>query len=151
MRRYGRSAQTAVSLLTNFEELAVYDCSKKPSLNDSAAVGRIKYLHYTEYLNEFDFLYDTFSREAVVKGRFDKYIQSDTQKRGSVPLDKEFVESLNQWRKYLAVSMAKNNQKLNEEQLNFAVQQTIDRLIFLRFCEDRSRALWQTERSICQR
>ncbi len=138
LRRYGRSAQTPVSILTNFEEFAVYDCSKRPTQNDSAAVGRIKYLHYTDYLNEFDFLYDTFSREAVVKGRFDKYVQSDTQKRGSVTLDKEFVESLNIWRKYLAVSIARNNQKLTEEHINFAVQQTIDRLIFLRFCEDRA-------------
>ncbi|HWB64457.1 MAG TPA: N-6 DNA methylase [Chitinophagales bacterium] len=138
LRRYGRSAQTPVSILTNFEEFAIYDCGKTPAENDSAAVNRIKYLRYEDYPAEFDFIYDTFSREAVVKGRFDKFVQSDTNKRGSVPLDKEFVELLNTWRKYLAVSIAKNNVQLNEEQLNFAVQQTIDRLIFLRFCEDRA-------------
>ncbi len=138
LRRYGRSAQTSVSILTNFEEFSVYDCSKRPNQNDSAASARIRYITYDQYVETFDFIYDTFSYEAVVKGRFDKFVQSDTHKRGSVTLDKDFVEDLDEWRKYLATSMARNNHQLSDEEINFAVQLTIDRLIFLRFCEDRS-------------
>jgi type I restriction-modification system DNA methylase subunit len=137
LRRYGRSAQVPISILTNFEEFVVYDCTKRPNQNDSASVARIKYINFKDYAKEFEFIYDTFSHEAVLKGRFSKFVQSDTHRKGTQTLDKDFVESLDKWRKYLAVSIALNNQKLNEEEINFVVQQTIDRLIFLRFCEDR--------------
>lgn len=138
LRRYGSSAQAHVSILTNFEDFIVYDCSKVPNLNDSATVARLKHIGFADYVKEFDFLYDTFSHEAVTKGRFDKFVQASANKKGTDTLDKRFVESLDQWRKYLATSIALNNKKINDEELNYAVQQTIDRLIFLRFCEDRS-------------
>ena len=138
LRRYGSSAQAPVSILTNFEDFIVYDCSKVPNLSDSASVSRLKHIGFEDYLKEFDFIYDTFSHEAVTKGRFDKFVQSDANKKGSQTLDKEFVQSLDTWRKYLATSIALNNKKIIDEELNFCVQLIIDRLIFLRFCEDRS-------------
>lgn len=138
LRRYGSSAQAPISILTNFEDFFVYDCSKVPNLSDSASVSRLKHIHFEDYVKEFDFIYDTFSHEAVTKGRFDKFVQSDANKKGSQTLDKEFVQSLDTWRKYLATSIAINNKKINDEELNFCVQLIIDRLIFLRFCEDRS-------------
>ncbi|MBI4946191.1 MAG: N-6 DNA methylase [Bacteroidetes bacterium] len=137
LRIYGRSAQAPVSILTNFEEFIIYDCTRSPKQSDSASSARIKYIHFEDYIKEFDFLYDTFSHEAVYSGHFDKFVQSDTYKKGTQTLDKDFVESLDSWRKYLATSIALENKKLNEEEINFVVQQTIDRLIFLRFCEDR--------------
>ena len=138
LRRYGSSAQAPISILTNFEEFIVYDCSKVPNLNDNASVSRLKHIGFEDYLKEFDFIYDTFSHEAVTKGRFDTFVHSDANKKGSQTLDKEFVQSLDTWRKYLATSIAVNNKNINDEELNFCVQLIIDRLIFLRFCEDRS-------------
>src|SRR3972149_2976593 len=138
LRRYGSSAQAYISILTNFEDFIIYDCSRVPNLHDSASVAKLKHIHFEKYLEEFDFLFDTFSHEAVTHGKFDKYVQSDTNKKGSQTLDKKFVQSLDEWRRYLAVSIAHNNRKLNDEEINFSVQQTIDRLIFLRFCEDRA-------------
>ncbi|MBI4648766.1 MAG: N-6 DNA methylase [Bacteroidia bacterium] len=137
IRRYGRSAWLAVSILTNFEEFAVYDCTQPIKQNEPAGVRRIEYFTYSEYLDEkkFEVLWN-FSKEAVRKGKFDKYIQTDTQKKGSVPLDKEFIEKLNEWREYLATSIKLNNKHLTEEDINYAVQLIIDRIIFLRFCED---------------
>jgi len=41
------------------------------------------------------------------------------------------------WRKILAVSIASLNPKLSRREINFAVQRTIDRIVFLRICEDR--------------
>lgn len=38
----------------------------------------------------------------------------------------------------LAQNIALRNQQLNEDDLNFVVQQTLDRIIFLRIAEDRS-------------
>ena len=36
LRRYGRSGQTAVSLLFNFNELAIYDCTQKQNATSDA-------------------------------------------------------------------------------------------------------------------
>ena len=138
LRRYGSSAQVPVSILTNFEDFVIYDCTRVPKVDDSATVSRVKHISFKNYVEEFDFIYDTFSHEAVTKGRFDKFVQSGATKRGTDTLDKRFVQSLDEWRKYLATNIAQHNRKLNDEELNYAVQQTLDRLIFLRFCEDRS-------------
>lgn len=138
VRRYGWSAKLDVSIITDFEEFAVYDCTKKPNPTDKASVARIKYLTYKDYINEFDFLWDTFSKERVLKGGLDKYILQDTNKRGTATVDKEFLQSLDIWRTLLAENIAKQNRKeLNEEEINYVVQQTIDRIIFLRIAEDR--------------
>jgi predicted type IV restriction endonuclease len=81
VRRYAWSAKLPVSILTDFEELAVYDCTKKPNPTDKASTARIKYLLFKDYLNQFDFLWDTFSKERVLKGSFDKFVASDAHKK----------------------------------------------------------------------
>lgn len=137
IRRYGWSAKLPVSIITDFEEFAVYDCTKKPGPTDKSSVARIKYLRYDKYLEEFDFLWNTFSKEHVLKGSFDKYVLSDTVKKGTATVDKEFLNLLDSWRTYLATSISVKNKQLDEDEINFTVQQTIDRLIFLRIAEDR--------------
>lgn len=138
VRRYGWSAKMAISVISDFEEFAIYDCTKKPNPTDKASNGRIKYLIYTDYLNEFDFIWDTFSKEKVLKGSFDKYVTSDKNKKGTTTVDHEFLQSLDLWRVELAMNIALRNKNISEEELNFIVQHTIDRLIFLRIAEDRS-------------
>jgi len=137
VRRYGWSAKLPVSIVTDFEEFSIYDCTKKPNQTDRASVSRIKYITYDNYLEEFDFLWDTFAQENILKGRFDKFVKSDTKKRGTAAVDDEFLQSIEEWRKYLATTIALRNLSLSEEEINFAVQRNIDRIIFLRICEDR--------------
>jgi hypothetical protein len=137
VRRYGWNAKLSISLVTDFEEFAVYDCTKKPNPSDKSSVARIKYLTYDKYLDEFDYLWNTFSKEQVLKGSFDRYIQSDKTKKGTTTVDKEFLLTLDTWRTYLATSISLKNKQLDEDEINFVVQQTIDRLIFLRIAEDR--------------
>src|ERR1035437_5931404 len=50
LRRYGWSAKLSVSIITDFEELAIYDCTKKPNATDKASVARIKYINFKDYL-----------------------------------------------------------------------------------------------------
>ncbi|MDZ4716732.1 MAG: N-6 DNA methylase, partial [Cytophagales bacterium] len=138
IRRYGWSAKLPISIITDFEEFAIYDCTKKPNPADKASVARIKYLTFKDYLNEFDFIWETFSKEKVLKGSFDKFIAGNANKKGTATVDKEFLSSLDTWRTYLATSISWNNKQLDEDEINFAVQQTIDRIIFLRIAEDRA-------------
>ena len=74
---------------------------------------------------------------SVLKGSFDRYVKSDTVKKGTATVDKEFLASLDMWRTYLATTISLRNKGLDEDEINFAVQLTIDRLIFLRIAEDR--------------
>jgi len=137
VRRYGWSAKLSISIITDFEEFAIYDCTKKPNPADKASVARIKYLSFHEYFKEFDFLWDTFSKERVLKGSFDRFVQGNANKKGTATVDKEFLQSLDSWRTYLATSISWNNKGLDEDEINFAVQQAINRIIFLRIAEDR--------------
>ena len=138
IRRYGWSAKMPISVITDFEEFAIYDCTNKPKPTDKASNGRIKYITYIDYIKEFDFIWDTFSKERVLKGSFDKYIQSDKNKKGTTTVDHDFLASLDKWRIELAKNIALRNKEINEEELNFVVQSTLDRIIFLRIAEDRS-------------
>jgi hypothetical protein len=137
VRRYGWSAKLPLSLLTNFAELAVYDCRIKPAKTDSAEKARIFYLTYPDYLTHWEKLVGIFSREAILTGAFDKYIDSQTSKKGTATVDTAFLAEIEHWREMLARNLALRNPNLTPRQLNFAVQQTIDRIIFLRICEDR--------------
>lgn len=111
--------------------------AEKPNPTDKVSVSRIKYITYDQYLDEFDLLWDIFAKENLPKGRFDKYVQSDTSKKGTTTVDDAFLKSIEEWRTYLATSIALRNKSVSVDELNYAVQKTIDRIIFLRICEDR--------------
>jgi hypothetical protein len=78
-----------------------------------------------------------FSREAVLNGSLDKYVQSLPQKRGEKRVDAALLDDISNWREMLAKSIARHNPLLDTVSLNYAVQTIIDRIIFLRICEDR--------------
>ncbi|HLB05281.1 MAG TPA: restriction endonuclease subunit M, partial [Thermodesulfobacteriota bacterium] len=137
LRRYAWSAKLPLSIVTDFEEFAVYDCRVKPDPSDKVSLGRIAYYTYDQYLDKFDEIYDTFSKDAVLKGSFDRYIESTKVKKGTGEVDREFLKEIERWRDALARNLALRNQELDIHELNFAVQNTIDRIIFLRICEDR--------------
>jgi hypothetical protein len=137
LRRYAWSAKLPLSLLSSFDEFSVYDCRLKPDKNDKAGVGRILYFRYTDYAEKWEDIAAIFSRDAVLKGSFDRYAQGSRGKKGTSEVDDAFLEEIEKWRKLLAVNIAIRNPSLTTRQLNFAVQRTIDRIIFLRICEDR--------------
>ncbi|MCK4738516.1 MAG: N-6 DNA methylase [Deltaproteobacteria bacterium] len=139
LRRYGWSAKLSLSILTDFEEFAVYDCRIKPSEKDKVGLGRIRYLTYEDYVKEFDYIYDTFSKEAILRGSFDRYIETSKKHRGTSEVDSEFLKIIEEFRLTLAKKIASGNKtkNLSVHDLNFAVQQTLDRIIFLRICEDK--------------
>jgi hypothetical protein len=137
LRRYAWSAKLPLSILTDFEEFAVYDCRIKPDKNDKPSTARTKYFTYTEYTEKWDEIEAIFSRDAILKGSFDKYAGSHKAKKGTAEVDNAFLAEIENWRYMLARNIALRNPALSTRELNFSVQRTIDRLIFLRICEDR--------------
>ncbi|MFP4088309.1 MAG: Eco57I restriction-modification methylase domain-containing protein [Desulfobacteraceae bacterium] len=136
LRRYAWSAKLPLSILTDFEEFAVYDCRVKPVKTDKPSTARIMYLTYGEYLDQWKDIAGIFSRDAILKGAFDKYVESKKVKRGTAEVDAAFLAEIERWRELLARNIALRNPGLSQREINFSVQRTIDRIIFLRICED---------------
>ena len=137
LRRYSWSAKLPLGILTDFDELAVYDGRIQPSKTDKASVARVKYFTYKEYVDKWDEIASIFSKEAILKGSFDKYAESTKGKRGTAGVDNAFLQEIEIWRDLLARNIALRNPDLTTRELNFSVQRTIDRIVFLRICEDR--------------
>ena len=137
LRRYAWSAKLPLSILTDFEEFAVYDCRVRPDKTDAAASARTIYLPYTSYDDKWDEIASIFSKKAVLQGSFDRYAETTKGKKGTAEVDAAFLKEIEEWRGLLARTIALRNPGLTQRELNFAVQATIDRVIFLRICEDR--------------
>ena len=136
LRRYGWSAKLPLSILSSFAEFAVYDCRIKPLKTDKASKARVKLLRCEEYLDRWDEI-AIFSRDAILKGSFDRFADSTKSKRGTSEVDSEFLNEIESWRLSLARNLALRNTELDQRGLNFAVQRIIDRIVFLRIAEDR--------------
>jgi type I restriction-modification system DNA methylase subunit/predicted type IV restriction endonuclease len=137
LRRYAWSAKFSLSILTNFEDFAVYDGSVRPHKDDNAVTARIALWSYTQYPQKWEEIANIFSQEAIEGGLFDKFAGAQARKRGTSEVDTEFLADISKWRDELAHNIASRNRKLSVDDLNNAVQRTIDRIIFLRMCEDR--------------
>ena len=137
LRRYAWSAKLPLSILTDFEEFAVYDSRIKPSKTDKASNARVMYFKFADYKDKWDEIAGIFSHESILKGSFDKYVDSKRKKKGTAEVDTAFLEEIERWRELLARNIALRNEGLSQREVNFSVQRTIDRIIFLRICEDR--------------
>ena len=137
LRRYAWSAELPLSILTNFEELAIYESRQRPKQDDKTNTERTLLITYKDYIEKWDEIASIFSKKAVLQGSFDRYIESAKKKRGTQEVDDEFLKEIEGWREALATNIAIRNSHLSVRELNDAVQKTIDRIIFLRMCEDR--------------
>ena len=137
LRRYAWSAKLPLSILTDFEEFSVYDTRFRPHKSDKAATARILYLRYTDYISRWSEIANVFSHDALGAGAFDAYAESKKAKRGAAEVDESFLQEIESWRESLARNLALRNPDLSLRPLNTAVQRTIDRIVFLRICEDR--------------
>lgn len=147
--RYGWNRNTPISVLTDFEEFHVIDCRYKP--DPATALSRkLLTFHYSDYTDQEKFaeLYFLFSREAVGNDSLNKYADSlksprtrgsakGGMKAGVLPVDEAFLTTLDEYRDELARAIKNKNHSLNGEALTEAVQRTLDRIVFIRFLEDK--------------
>ena len=119
LRRYAWSAKLPLSILTDFEEFAVYDCRSRPVRTDKASTARlraatrgqarIKLLRYSEYPDRWDELCSVFSPEAIRKGKVESE-EGEMSKSGhssfllsTFPFtDDAFLAEIEGWRDSLA-------------------------------------------------
>jgi methylase of polypeptide subunit release factors len=147
-RRYGYSASLPISILTNFHQLAVYDCVPRPNSTDEAHVARLLLVGYEEFEARFDELWQLLSRDAVYSGDFDRRFAVDVTRHGAEQFDDFFLRQVRSWRERLAVDMHGHSPGLTPSELTYAVQLFLSRIVFLRICEDRDIERYQMLRGL---
>lgn len=144
VRRYGFTAKLKVSVLSNFEYLIIYDTSVKVEKDDNYTKALVKKYHYTEYESKFEEIKQLLGRKAVYSGGFDAEWKEIDGKINQYSVDNLFLSQVNEWRKALGAEIYKNEPKIDEQQLNDIVQNYLNRVLFLRVCEDRNLEDYQT-------
>ncbi len=140
-RKYGWNAGHSIAVLTNFEDLVIFDATVMPKQGDSASVARYKRYNHSEYVSFFNDIYALLSRDSVYGGYFELIAEQQFPYSGSGTerVDRVFLGQINQWRLLIANSLLKNSESFSsEERLNDAVQDFINQIIFLRICEDKN-------------
>lgn len=147
-RRYGWNGNLKASILSNFTDMIIYDTSIRPSENDEVSKAMIAHYHYTEYVDKFTEISRLLSYASVVSGEFFEIFDKVTDTFRKEPFDKYFLTQIKEWRYYLSQDIYDNNSDLDEESLNVFVQRIINRIVFLRICEDRNLEQYETLKKI---
>lgn len=147
--KYGWNATCPISVLTDFEELVIVDCRHKPDIR-YALNGAHQKFRYTDYTNKEKFasIYYLLSKEAVHNNSIENYVSQLPKAKGKATqktlfpgaykeIDDDFLNYIDGIRENLAKAFKKNDETLDSEALTEATQRTVDRLVFIRFLEDK--------------
>lgn len=137
LRRYGWRGNLKISVLTNFTDLYIYDCSVRPKEGDDIGVAMIAHYHFSEYVARFEEIYNMLSKEAVMDGQFERQFSNIREAQRREPFNQYFLDQIRTWRNMLGEDILHNNHEVDVETLNIFVQRVLNRTIFLRICEDR--------------
>lgn len=135
-RRYGWNGNHTIAVLSNFEDLSIYDCGYRPTEEQDSAFARISHYHFDELVEHFDEIYALLSKEAVANGSLQNV---DARERAAkVPFDDLFLSQISSWRGDIALDICSHYEVCERNRLNQFTQTLLNRIIFLRVCEDRS-------------
>jgi len=161
-KQYAWNSTIPFAILTDFEQFRLFDTTLQPIFQDPHR-GLVKEfsLDFNDYEAQWDILIATFGRDAVEQGSLEdllKKVKRINPKRrirtvdrmlfdlkGGEPVDRVFLSYLDTHRRHLAAAIFKQNKSAFPEahtqhgaaKLTEAVQRIMDRIIFMRVCEDR--------------
>ena len=135
VRSYGHTVGLPVSILTNFRTLRIYDTRLEPKLEDDSDVGLLDTINYADLADRFADLQTRFGRDNVAHGSIDNFYGSTTA--GTLAISEKFLERINGWRVRLSNELHGRYPGLSVMELSDLSQKVVNRIIFLRMCEDR--------------
>lgn len=135
VRSYGWTAGLPVSILTNFRTLRVYDTRTAPQPGDPPDAALLLEIGYQDLPDQLDELLALFGRGAVANGSIERWVGAGVA--GALPINADFLERINGWRLRLAADLHARYPALDLDNLNDLTQKVINRVIFIRMCEDR--------------
>lgn len=137
LRSHAWNARLPLAILTDFEELSIYDTRAQPRPSDAAQVGRIQHLTCDQYVARWHEMSRFLGKSAIGRGAIARYTGADSPKHSAATVDRHFLATLHRWRAQLAGILARRQTSWNQRQLGFAVHRAMDLIIFLRVCEAR--------------
>ncbi len=175
-KRYAWNATIPFAILTDFEQFRLYDTTLKPILAEPTRglVDEFS-ISFQDYPDKWDILLATFGREAVAAGSLEKLYarikkvragrrirtvdRMLVEMRGVEPVDRVFLDYLEKFREHFAHAIYRTNKAEFPEadtlhgaaRLTEAVQRLIDRIVFMRVCEDRGIASYGKLRAMLER
>lgn len=132
IRSYGWSIGASYSVVTNMDELAIYDCTAMPRHTDNADFARTVYLKVEDYVDNFDCLNSFLGHEEAINNQQNvKFVGKDT-------IDRNFSKALSNVRLNLARAIINGNHgTISIANLNLWTQIILNRILFIRVCEAR--------------
>jgi len=132
---YAWNRDCAWAVLTNFKGLTVFNAEW---MTTDLSQNRVKTLDYSEFLNRFDELW-LLSREAFERGLLDKAAEQWGKKTKHSHVGRQLLDDFTTFRETLSKNIAQRNRDklLSQNELDESVQRILDRLIFIRYCEDK--------------
>ncbi len=147
--RYANPRSHAIGVLTTFAELQIIDCRFLANIDTAINRGLKKY-RYTDFANQetFSEIFYLLSRPAIASGSIDMYVETLPKPRGRpgqkafLPIaykqfDLRLLETLDDLRGLLARALKVANASLDSDALTELTQRILDRLVFIRFLEDK--------------
>ena len=123
------------AVLTNFERVVVFNAELK---TEHPWQSQLKRIHCSEFVGRFDELW-LLSRESIEQSVIDREAEKWGKKTKKTSIDKQLLTDFTRFRELLSKSITKLNQSKNltEADLDESIQRILDRLIFIRNCEDK--------------
>lgn len=139
-RSYGWSLSLPASVLSNFEELVIFDTTFAPQIEDGAMVARLPdgVFHFEEFVTRFDDLWRLLSFDSLNSHGLEGIFNYESPPKGESPFDRAFLADFRRWRLALAESVASENPCLGAREVSMRTQKILNALFFLRVCEDRN-------------
>jgi type I restriction-modification system DNA methylase subunit len=150
-QRYAFNLKLLIATLCNFERLQVFVVGGRPDQDSPWDI--CKEWHYSEYNDKAEEIWNLFARQNVASNALDKFVASFPKRavKGKArqgwlialdrvrTVDAEFLAYIEQQRLLLAKDLLKENKnyKWNNALLNEVTQRILDRILFVRICEDR--------------
>lgn len=144
VRRYGFTAGLKISVLSNFEHLYIYDTSYPVEQNDTRVKAIVREYKYTDYEDAAEELLEYLGKESVYSGHFDEVWSEIEANVIHKSVDELFLQQINNWRLMLGKEILNCNPEIEMEELGDVVQSYINKILFLRVCEDRNIETYQS-------
>jgi len=131
--RYSFNKDVVWAVLTNFDTLIIFNAQ---DIERKLADKRLLTIHYNEYIDRFNELW-FLSKEAFKNNLLDQYGEKVGKKIEKVSVSSLLYKDLQLCRGILTKSFGAWNEKVDKDLLDEGIQKILDRLIFIRVCEDR--------------
>ena len=134
------------AILTDFEHMRILNAEVKST---NPLQSQFRWIDYNEYLTRFEELW-LLSKESFEQGLLDKEADRLLKRTKKQKVDEQLLADFTVFRETLSKNITKLNQDrhISEEELDEAIQRILDRLIFIRNCEDREleeKKLWEAK------